>query len=150
MDNKTILNRILKDKGYSLTSQRVKVFEYLLSMKEPITITDLANRVNEVDRVSIYRIVELFEEVGIVHRVWTGFKSKIELSEEFSPHHHHFSCLTCGKTISLNSEVLEENLKSFEMEYGFELTQHTVELSGFCSKCKTNALNTKNTRNLIH
>ena len=136
MDNKAYIPKILRENGYSITSQRLSVFDALQQIDDPITITQLADKLTDMDRVSVYRTVELFEKVGIVHRLWTGFKSKIELSENFSPHHHHFTCLECDETIGLNSEVLEKDLKDFECEYGFELTQHSVELSGYCTKCK--------------
>ena len=137
MDNKIRLGKLLGEQGYSVTSQRTRVFEALRKAEEPITIIELADRLKNVDKVSVYRTIDLFEKVGVTHRVWTGFKSKIELSEAFSAHHHHFTCIKCGKTIGLKSEKLENHLKDFEQEHDFELVQHSVELSGYCVDCKS-------------
>ena len=133
--DKTRLQKLLQDKGYSITRQRLLVFTTLRAASEPITITQLTKQLTNVDKASVYRTVELFEKIGIIHRVWSGFKSKIELSDEFSAHHHHFTCLTCNRTIGLESEALENNLKEFETEHNFKLTQHSVELSGYCQSC---------------
>lgn len=133
--DKTRLQKLLSEKGFSVTRQRLSVFNKLRDAKEPVTVTHLTTLLGDIDKASVYRTVELFEKNGIIHRVWSGFKSKIELSDEFSAHHHHFTCLKCGKTIGLESETLENNLKEFETEYGFKLTQHSVELSGYCQTC---------------
>lgn len=129
------LAKILREAGYSVTEPRVAVFECLRAIAEPISTTELAKTISTIDRVSVYRTVELFEKIGIIHRVWTGFKSKVELSDAFSPHHHHFTCLKCGKTVGLKSDKLEEALHEFEAQHGFNLTHHSVELSGYCSSC---------------
>lgn len=136
MDIKARLGSLLRDNGYSLTHQRIQVFEALTKYEEPVTVVQLARNLSNVDKVSVYRTVDVFEKIGVIHRVWTGFKSKIELSDIFSSHHHHFICIKCGKTIGLESEKLEQDLKDFEQKYGFELIQHSVELSGHCQSCK--------------
>lgn len=129
------VRQILSSKGYSMTQPRAVVFEILATNDRPITVAALIQQLPEVDRASIYRTVGLFEELGILHRVWTGFKSKVELSETFSPHHHHFSCNNCGTIIALDSELLENSLHELETANGFRLTQHTVELRGTCKAC---------------
>ena len=119
-----------------MTEPRQVVFEVLQNANKPMRVTDLAKLIEKVDKVSVYRTVDLFEKIGVTHRVWTGFKSKVELSDAFSPHHHHFMCLECGKTLGIKSEKLEDDLCSMEKEYGFKLTQHSIELSGFCGDCR--------------
>ena len=128
--------RLLAQHGYSTTQPRVAVFEALAAAADPISITELASQLTDVDRVSVYRTVDIFEKVGIAQRVWSGFKSRVELSEAFSPHHHHFTCSKCGATIGLHSERLEQELAGLEKEHGFELTGHSIELSGFCINCR--------------
>lgn len=135
MDGRTKLEKLLKEKGYSVTKPRLRIFNFLHETSEPLAVTELAKSLDDVDKVSVYRTVDLFEAAGIVHRVWTGFKSRVELSEEFSPHHHHFTCVNCGKIISLQSEELEKGLKRLEDKNGFNLTHHSIELSGHCEDC---------------
>lgn len=126
---------MLSAKQFSLTRPRLLIFESLVKNDKPVSLPDLCQSVQGIDRASVYRTVSLFEELAIVHRVWTGFKSKIELSEAFSPHHHHFTCNDCKQTTALDSEGLETSLHDLEAAMGFKLTQHSVELKGSCSSC---------------
>lgn len=134
------LRKTLQDNGHSITRARLKTFEALVAAHQPLTVVELAERLVSVDKVSVYRSIHLFESIGVIHKVWTGFKSKVELSEVFSAHHHHFSCILCGHTENITSLALENNLHSIEAEYGFELIQHSVELSGYCMKCSSKNL----------
>jgi Fur family transcriptional regulator, ferric uptake regulator len=135
MDHLQRCKKLLAQEGYSITKPRLAVFEVLSAAQDPLTITQLAQSVTNADKVSVYRTIELFEKVGIVQRVYTGFKSRVELSEAFSPHHHHFTCSRCNATLGLHSEQLENDLSALEREHGFTLTHHSIELTGFCSAC---------------
>lgn len=139
MDPNEKLKALLKKQGYSVTKPRLATFTALLTAHEAQTVAQLIERLPDIDMVSVYRTLQLFEKVGIVHRVWNGFKSKIELSEMFSPHHHHFVCRQCGNAIAIESESLEQSLHALEAEYGFDLQEHSVELSGICQNCTAEA-----------
>jgi len=137
MDQLDRFKKLLGEHGYSLTKPRQTVFSALLNADEPISITELAKQL-PIDKVSVYRTIELFEKIGIAVRVWSGFKSQIELSEAFSPHHHHFTCVRCGKTDSIKSDEIERHLEELEARNGFRLTQHSIELHGYCKLCQSN------------
>ena len=80
---------------------------------------DLIKRTKGVDRASVYRAVRLFEQLGIVQRLNTGWKYKIELTDKFAEHHHHLTCLQCGKTIAMGESELEEMIsKLADIMYG--------------------------------
>lgn len=136
MDAAEKLKSLLKKQGYSVTSPRIATFKVLVDAHEAQTIAQIVGKLPDVDMVSVYRTMQLFEKTGIVNRVLTGFKSKFELSEAFSPHHHHFVCNNCGAAQAVNSQALEDSLHALEFQYGFELRQHSVELSGYCERCQ--------------
>lgn len=136
MGMKDKLINLLKKQGYSITKPRLLTFEVLLQADEALTIPQIVALLPNIDMVSVYRVLQLFEEVGIAHRVWNGFKSRIELSDIFSPHHHHFICNKCGLTQTIKSDDLERSLHALESLHSFELQQHSVELSGYCKKCR--------------
>jgi len=140
MDTNDKLLSLLKKQGYSITKPRIATFNAVLNADEALTTPQIVQLLPEIDTVSVYRSIQLFEQVGIFHRVWNGFKSKIELSDAFSPHHHHFVCNKCGSTQTINDKNLELSLHALEALYGFELRQHSVELSGYCNKCKNKNL----------
>src|SRR5579862_1137557 len=107
------LAAILKAKGYSLTKPRKAVFE-LMYNAGPQTMQELVSHAaSKVDRATVYRVIELFEKLGIAHRLNIGFKYKIELSDVFRGHHHHFYCTNCGQTYKLaNNPMLETMIDS--------------------------------------
>src|SRR5689334_14001769 len=102
--SKATIASVLKDNGLSVTKDRLLVFE-LLESKPPLTMNELHQLTKDkIDRASLYRVVGLFEKLGIVNRINIGWKYKIELSDTFHVHHHHLTCLKCGKVINIQDE----------------------------------------------
>jgi len=136
MSAKEILTGILKEHGYSRTHARIAVFEALLG-KEPLSMHDLVDATKSVDRASVYRAVDLFEKLGIVQRLNTGWKYKIELTDAFTDHHHHLTCTNCGKTVAMNEQRLERFIEQLAQEHGFSPLGHQIEIQGLCPVCRT-------------
>jgi Fur family transcriptional regulator, ferric uptake regulator len=83
------LQNLLRSSGYSLTTPRKIVFT-ALQHKEPQTIHDIvASCQTQIDRASVYRTIQLFEQLGVVQRMQIGWKYKLELSDKFSAHHQN-------------------------------------------------------------
>lgn len=127
----------LKAAGYSVTSARKAVFS-ALSSADSITMRELTQHLeNSVDRASVYRAVDLFQQLGIIQRVQIGWKYRLELSDQFNPHHHHIHCAQCGRVLSIPAdEALENHIHQLAAKSGFSLQSHQLELSGICETCK--------------
>lgn len=138
MKDDKVLRKILADNRIKATRPRLLVFQILRShgmqsMAELIKASD-----GKVDRVSIYRTVELFEKLGIVKRIAIGWKYKIELSELFLDHHHHITCLHCHSVVAVKeSPASEQMLAELAKDTGFAITMHQIELYGYCKRCAT-------------
>lgn len=134
----TTLTTTLKSNKYSLTTARKSVFMALLD-KEPQTMAELVKIIdNKIDRASIYRVVALFEQLGIVDRLQIGWKYKLELGDAFRSHHHHITCTSCGRTQMFEeSRIIEFELKQLALEADFTETGHQLELRGLCKTCQT-------------
>jgi Fe2+ or Zn2+ uptake regulation protein len=130
------LSEVLKSGGQSLTKPRKLVFE-VLSSHEPQTMNELINILSgSVDRASVYRTVGLFESLGITQRLALGWKYKIELSDAFTHHHHHFSCMKCGLVITLQDDSqLEAGILLLAKSQGLTMTDHQLEIRGLCQDC---------------
>lgn len=130
------LKAILKENGASLTKPRRIVFDLLLE-QEPQGMQVLVKRAGgKVDRATVYRVIELFERLGIVHRLNIGWKYKVELSDAFSEHHHHFFCTNCNRTYSLPANpMLETMISSVTAKDGFKPRGHQLEIYGLCPVC---------------
>lgn len=129
------LAKALTSNGLSITTQRQAVFD-ALSASEPVTMHELITKLaGRVDRVSIYRTVALFEKLGILQRLVSGFKYKLELSDNFSAHHHHITCIDCGKVVDVSADLLEGFIRSLANDNNFILSSHQVEIQGKCANC---------------
>ena len=136
MDLDAQFRHALKQNGQSLTNARHKVF-IALQDEEPLTMTALIEKCPDVDRASVYRTITLFEKLGIVQRLQTGWKYKLELTDTFHEHHHHATCLVCGRAqIVPEDQIIEQHLKRLAASIGLQLERHQLELQGYCSTCQ--------------
>jgi Fur family transcriptional regulator, ferric uptake regulator len=88
----------------------------------------------------LYRTLALFERLGLVHRMYIGWKYKVELSDVFTHHHHHISCLKCGKIVAITEdEKIEQLISAVARSHGFTLQGHQLEVTGYCSLCSGRA-----------
>ncbi|HUA12954.1 MAG TPA: Fur family transcriptional regulator [Candidatus Sulfotelmatobacter sp.] len=128
---------VLRKNGLKVTKQRLLVFE-TLEKCEPVTMNELYDLVKgQLDRASLYRIITAFEELSIVSRINIGWKYKIELSDAFSEHHHHLTCIRCGKIVPINEEELEGFIDSLTLSHKFKPTEHQIEVQGYCEACSS-------------
>lgn len=131
-----LVQKLLTDNGYRVTQARQKTFELLVSPEPQSMRQILAKAHGSIDRVSVYRSVELFEKLGIVHRIYVGWKYKLELSDDFVSHHHHLSCLSCGKIIDIEDEKhIDEFIASVAKKFDFTPRRHQFEIDGYCASC---------------
>jgi Fur family ferric uptake transcriptional regulator len=130
------LKALLKKAGYSLTKPRRQVFDLLLN-QEPQSMQVLIKRAeSKVDRATVYRTIDLFEQLGIVRRLNIGWKYKIELTDLFTGHHHYFHCTNCGRSYSLPpNPMLETMIDTAVAKEGFSPRGHQLEVSGLCPNC---------------
>ena len=132
----TTLKNTLKASSFSLTGPRRYIFK-VLQEHGPLSTVELAEHCEStVNRATVYRTVELFEDLGIINRLWYGFKSTIELSEIFMPHHHHAVCEQCGETLDITSPELEIVIARLARARDFLALGHSLELRGYCKNCQ--------------
>jgi Fur family ferric uptake transcriptional regulator len=135
VQTETTLQSVLKASGYSITNQRQTVFDLLVN-QEPLSMRELCQRAaRTMDRASVYRTVALFERLGIVRRINIGWKYRLELSDIFSEHHHHMTCLKCKRIIQINAQALEKFIDTLASSAQFSPTEHQIEIQGYCAAC---------------
>lgn len=118
------------------TAARRAVFATLQDAREPLSLQVISAQTKNADRASIYRTLELFEQLHIVNVILVGWKKQFELAAPYRSHHHHIHCEHCGQVTSIESPSLEKLIKSISEQKGFHLHRHTLELSGCCESCK--------------
>lgn len=133
------LKALLKQNGFSLTSQRLRVFEVLAS-KESLSMRQLVDAcLPRANRATTYRIVELFESLGVTKRIQLGWKYRLELSDLFREHHHHIECLDCGRVVELKEDKsFEAMISDVALRVDFRSLEHSLEIRGLCLVCQKN------------
>ena len=119
-----------------MSHARRLIFQLLVG-SDPLSIGQLLKKAGtEIDRVTLYRNIELFEKLGIVHRIHLGWKYKVELSDVFIEHHHHLSCLKCGRVIAIEDEKhIDEFIDKLAKTFSFTPRRHHFEIDGYCLHC---------------
>ena len=132
------LQRALQQEHLSVTGPRQVVFQALQD-SEPQTMQQLiAHCQGVVNRASVYRTVMLFERIGIIQRLQIGWKYKLEMSNDYQHHHHHLTCLQCGRITPLpENSLLEEQLDRLARRHHFIAQDHQLEIRGRCVLCQT-------------
>lgn len=131
------LNSIFAKANLRLTRPRIEVFNTLKSIGRPMSIVEIIHACPGVDKVSIYRTIDVFIKLHVVSTIPHGWKHLYELSAPFTPHHHHLVCDKCGHLTEIQSKNLEHVIATLTNEYGFTATNHHFEISGTCKDCSS-------------
>lgn len=127
----------LKQEGYKLTQPRREILEVLSS--NPLSAQEISDTLmkkgSEVDLVTIYRTLELFNKLGFTRKI--QFEEKTSRYELIAgqKHHHHLVCQECGdvKDVPVNEKGL---IKKVEHQSKFKVQRHVLEFFGLCLKCQ--------------
>lgn len=132
----------LKEKGCKLTLQRRSVLDVLIANCDSHLSTEeiydiVKEKSPEIGLATVYRTVQLFEEMGIVDRLnFDDGCSRFELSSDESVHHHHhLICEKCNKVFEVENDLLDEIEREIERKYKFKIHDHNVMFYGICEEC---------------
>lgn len=128
---------LLRARGLRVTTARRAVLAALLEADGHLRAEDLAAVVQErhpdIHLSTVYRALEVFEEVGVVTHVHLGHgPSTYHLSDEL---HHHAVCEVCGAVVELPDDVLDAVAARVRSDFGFEVDARHFALAGRCAAC---------------
>lgn len=135
----------LSSHGYKLTKQRnyvLKVFEQQSSLH--LSAEDifhiLKKQKTNVGLVTIYRTLELFVELEILHKInFNDGRTRYEFNRMKNEHsHHHLICLACKTVLEFDDDLLELLEKNIQEQNGFSILDHQVKFFGYCKECVRN------------
>lgn len=87
-------------------------------------------------RASIYRVLELLSEHGLVERLEVGDgQARFERVRPGGEHHHHLVCEDCGELVAFDDPQLEDVIDSLSQRLGVTVASHDVLLRGSCGRC---------------
>ena len=133
----------LKEKGCKLTTQRRGVLDVLLDNNDKHLSTEeiysfVKDKYPEIGLATVYRTVQLFEEMGIIDRLnFDDGCSRFELSSPTNDHHHHhLMCEKCNKVFEVENDLLADIESDIYKKYGFQVKNHNVMFYGYCKDCR--------------
>jgi Fur family ferric uptake transcriptional regulator len=87
-------------------------------------------------RASIYRVLDLLVEHGLVERVAVGEgQARFESLQPGGEHHHHLVCGQCGRLVAFDDPGLERAIGKLSDRLGIRVESHDVLLRGACERC---------------
>lgn len=119
------------------TAMRELVLKVLSEQKVAISLADLEQKFEKVDKVTLYRTLKTFEENKLIHSIDDGTGSvKYALCRETCQCHPedlhvHFLCTKCKQTYCLN----DIPVPSVSLPAHFTLENINMVVKGVCSNC---------------
>lgn len=131
--------QLLKTNRLKVTQPRLRVLDIISTKESAISQPELEKIVgNEIDRVTLYRILGSFEEKGILHKVFdlNGTATYALCSSQCSADHHHdqhvhFICSSCNSVFCLD----EITLPTISVPPHFSLHSIAINAVGICADC---------------
>ncbi|MGH3002515.1 MAG: Fur family transcriptional regulator [Gaiellaceae bacterium] len=126
----------LRHRGRRLTRPRRLIWQALAAEPEAhLSADEIADRVDGVDRSTVYRTLDLLVAEGLARRtdVGTG-RSTYELAHEHL--HHHLVCRGCGAVVHVHDEELGGLAASIDASLGWSVADEELTLAGLCPDCR--------------
>ncbi len=84
---------------------------------------------------TVYRALQAMADDGAIDVLRRSDGEAIYRRCETDHHHHHLVCRSCGQSVEISSEALEEWAARTARRHGFTSVTHTAELYGICRTC---------------
>ena len=121
------------------TTARKAILDILTTSDEPRTVKDiielLSERTFDVDRTTVFRIMNAFTDRGIVRKLEFG-EGNFRYELLSLPHHYHIVCTHCGTIRDVEGCDVNEIEKQTAKKYTFKITHHRLDFFGLCENCQ--------------
>ena len=123
-----------------MTKPRLDVLEVVGNNRFPLSADDIFNtleRSSSINRVTVYRVLDLLVDNGIVERLSTGGRAAyygLAPNDHHAPH-AHFYCTSCGQMDCLNPESLDVNTEPLWQTFPGRIDKIEVRVDGVCKNC---------------
>jgi Fe2+ or Zn2+ uptake regulation protein len=142
--------KTLKESGARLTRPRIALIDCLANAESALSPKEIFQRTESllarekaesIDTVTVYRILDRFAELGLVHRVAPhgDYIACSHLSCDSSPH-IMTRCTSCqaAAEVHIPEDVIAPLLWYMRTQKRFEPKEHLFQLDGLCEACKSN------------
>ncbi len=134
------VHHVLTQAGLKRGGARERVIELLAGQPCALSAVEIEDALRAsgrpTARASIYRVLELLAEHGLVERVSVGDgQTRFERVQLGGHHHHHLVCDRCGRLEAFDDPGLERAIDRLSERLGARIESHDVLLRGACRSC---------------
>lgn len=95
----------------------------------------LAAKGSRIGLATVYRALNELADAGSVDTLHSPTGETLFRGCETTGHHHHLICRTCGSTVELHSDAVEQWAQLAAREHGFVDVGHVLDIYGLCADC---------------
>ncbi|WP_443110355.1 Fur family transcriptional regulator [Actinomadura sp. 3N407] len=122
-----------------MTRQRTAVVHVLVDCRDFVSAQELHALMSASERrvglTTVYRTLRELEACGHADVVRDETGERLYCLRLTRGHRHYLMCRSCGRSLPVDSEVVEAWADRVATESGFASVEHTVELTGICARC---------------
>ncbi len=131
------LTAVLHERGQRVTPQRLVINRALRELSRHVTAEEVLDAVEDrlpnVSLPTVYSALELFEDLGLVHRI--GVRQGAVLYDPRPDPHDHMVCDRCGRVEDLDAGVELDGALFRAKRGGFSPKRAEVRVNGLCADC---------------
>ena len=131
---------LLRSAKLQASSNRVRVLEVIGNNGFPLSAGDIfriLERTSSINRVTVYRILDLLVDTGVIERISTGgraFYYGMAPNDHHEPH-PHFYCKRCGRMDCLSPGSLNVEAEPLWKTFPGRIDKVEVRVDGICRNC---------------
>jgi Fur family ferric uptake transcriptional regulator len=134
------VHSVLSRAGLKRGGARERVIELLAEQPCALSAVEIEDMLRAqgraTGRASIYRVLDLLVEHGLVERLAVGDgQARFERAQPGGEHHHHLVCERCGQLVAFDDPGLERAIDRLSERLGVTVASHDVLLRGACRRC---------------
>ncbi|MBE6289642.1 MAG: transcriptional repressor [Bacteroidaceae bacterium] len=129
---------ILLEHGIRPTANRLLLVKVLSKAEHPLTMKELEDLVDTIDKSNIFRTLSLFRDQHLVHVLQDGADAvRYELCHSHEEDHDddlhaHFYCERCRQTFCLNDIPVPQ----VDLPKGYRMNTINYLIKGICPNCQ--------------
>jgi Fur family ferric uptake transcriptional regulator len=130
----------LRASGYRVTPQRQLVLEAVTKLEHATPeeiFADIRRTARGVNVSTVYRTLELLENVGLVTHTHLGHGAPV-YHPAAEAQHVHLVCRDCEKVIQVDPAAVGSLVAALDTEFGFETDVGHLTVFGRCADCRKN------------
>ena len=132
------LKQHLHEQGFRMTPQRWVIISILKESGKHLTPVEIYQQAQQImpgiTEATVYRILNFLTNQKMVLAVHIGNGQFVYESAERD--HHHLICRSCGQSLEISHELLDELYRVFRERTNYHIDSIHTTFFGFCPNCQ--------------